>query len=77
MLRHPDDGPTIGLLLCKGKNQLVVEYALRDTAKPIGVSSWQLTRAFPADLSNTLPAVEIIGLLMVSRGDTMTRGARI
>jgi predicted nuclease of restriction endonuclease-like (RecB) superfamily len=60
LLRHPDDGATVGLLLCKSKNRIVVEYALRDTAKPIGVSSWQLTRALPEDLSSDLPAVEVL-----------------
>jgi len=60
LLRHPDDGPTIGLLLCQGKNEVVVEYALRDTSNPIGVSSWQLTRALPEVLSSDLPAVEVL-----------------
>lgn len=57
-LRHPDDGPTIGLLLCKKKNRMIVEYALRELKRPIGVSSWQWTRALPADLSSNLPSVE-------------------
>jgi hypothetical protein len=35
-LRHPDDGPSIGIILCKSRNELIVEYALRDTAKPMG-----------------------------------------
>jgi hypothetical protein len=59
-LRHPDDAASIGLLLCKGKNQLIVEYALRDTAKPIGVASWQLTRALPDGLTSVLPTVEAL-----------------
>ncbi len=58
-LRRPDlDGPTIGLLLCKSKNQLIVEYALRDTVKPIGVAEWRLTRSLPDELSSSLPSVE-------------------
>ena len=39
LLRHPDDKPSIGIILCKSKNQVVAEYALRDLAKPVGVSS--------------------------------------
>ena len=39
LLRHPDDGPSIGLILCKSKNEVVVEYALRDMNKPIGVAA--------------------------------------
>lgn len=37
-MRHPDDKATIGLLLCKGKNKVVAEYALQDINKPIGIS---------------------------------------
>ncbi len=61
LLRRPDlDGPTIGLLLCKGKNRIVVEYALRDTVKPIGVAEWQLTRSLPEKLSGSLPSVDTL-----------------
>ena len=59
-LRHPDDKASVGLLLCKGRNRVIVEYALQDTAKPIGVSSWQLTRALPEGLSERLPAAEVL-----------------
>jgi predicted nuclease of restriction endonuclease-like (RecB) superfamily len=59
-MRTPPDQPTIGILLCRGKDKLVVEYALRDLAKPIGVADWQpqLVSALPADLRPTLPTVE-------------------
>lgn len=59
LLRHPDDQPAIGLLLCKGRNKLVVEYALRGIAKPIGVAEWktQLVEALPPDLQSSLPTV--------------------
>lgn len=60
LLRHPDDKPTIGLLLCKTKNHVVVEYALRDLQKPIGVAEWktQLGGALPDDLRSSLPTIE-------------------
>jgi predicted nuclease of restriction endonuclease-like (RecB) superfamily len=58
LLRHPDDGPSIGLLLCKTKNRVVVEYALRDTGKPIGVSEYQLLEALPEGLQGSLPTIE-------------------
>ncbi|MBI3795569.1 MAG: DUF1016 family protein [Deltaproteobacteria bacterium] len=59
-LRHPDDKPTIGLLLCRSKSRLVVEYALRDMNKPIGVAQWetQITRALPKELASSLPSIE-------------------
>lgn len=62
-LRHPNDAPTIGLLLCKDShNQLKVEYALRDVKKPIGVAEWQtrLVEELPSKLKGTLPTIEEI-----------------
>ncbi len=58
LLRHPDDKPSIGIILCKSKNKVIVEYALRDTNKPIGVSSYRLTRALPEEIKSSLPSVE-------------------
>ena len=55
---HPDDQPSIGLILCRGKNEVVVEYALRDMTKPLGVSEYQLTEALPENLRGSLPTVE-------------------
>ena len=62
LMRHPDDAPTIGLLLCKGKDRIVVEYALRDLAKPLGVADWEtrLVEILPDDLKGTLPTIEEI-----------------
>ena len=62
LLRHPDDKPTIGLLLCKGKDRLVVEYALRDFRKPIGVADWetQIVSSLPEELKGSLPTIEEI-----------------
>ena len=54
-LRHKDDQPSIGIILCKSRNKLIAEYALRDTQKPIGVSSFTLTKALPEKLKGTLP----------------------
>ncbi|MDU9050077.1 MAG: PDDEXK nuclease domain-containing protein [Candidatus Electrothrix sp. Rat3] len=62
LMRHPDDKPTIGLLLCKSKNELVVEYALRGLNKPMGVAQWetQLTETLPDNLKDSLPSIEEI-----------------
>jgi predicted nuclease of restriction endonuclease-like (RecB) superfamily len=54
-LRHPDDIPSIGLILCKGKNGIVVEYALRDTGKPMGVAQYRLTESLPEQMQAELP----------------------
>ncbi len=60
ILRHPDDKPTIGLLLVRKKNKLVAEYALRGFKKPIGVAQWetQITRSLPDRLKTSLPTIE-------------------
>jgi predicted nuclease of restriction endonuclease-like (RecB) superfamily len=59
-MRHANDQPTIGLLLCKEKNRLTVEYALRDMKKPIGVAEWKtrLVESLPKQLRGALPSVE-------------------
>lgn len=60
LLRHPDDQPSIGIILCKGKNSVVAEYSLRDTNKPMGVSSYELAKALPDALKKELPSVEAL-----------------
>jgi predicted nuclease of restriction endonuclease-like (RecB) superfamily len=59
-LRHATDAPSIGLILCQDRNQIVAEYALRGATSPIGVSEYELTRALPANLRSALPTVEEI-----------------
>lgn len=58
LLRHAQDQSTIGLILCKTKSKIIVEYALRDSSKPIGISEFQLTSSLPADLKGNLPTIE-------------------
>jgi len=60
MLRHPDDKPSIGLILCKAKNGIVAEYALRDIGKPLGISEFQHLEKLPEQLKGTLPTIEEI-----------------
>jgi predicted nuclease of restriction endonuclease-like (RecB) superfamily len=57
-LKHKDDESSIGIILCKTKNSVVVEYALRDTNKPMGVSTYQLTESLPKRLKESLPTIE-------------------
>ena len=57
-LKTEQDAPTIGLLLCKSKNNLVAEYSLRDITKPIGVSEYRITSSLPESLQSHLPSVE-------------------
>ncbi|CDI01038.1 conserved hypothetical protein [Candidatus Competibacter denitrificans Run_A_D11] len=59
-IKHPQDGPTIGLLLCKSKNKVVAEYALRDNTQPIGVAEYQLLASLPPELQTSLPSIEQI-----------------
>jgi predicted nuclease of restriction endonuclease-like (RecB) superfamily len=62
LLRHPDDQPTIGLLLCKGKNKLLVEYALSGLEQSIAVADWktQLTETLPPEFQGSLPSIKEI-----------------
>ncbi len=57
-LRHPADGPTLGLILCQTKDRVLAEYALRDINKPIGVADYELAQALPAQLASVLPTIE-------------------
>jgi predicted nuclease of restriction endonuclease-like (RecB) superfamily len=60
LLRHPDDKPSIGIVLCKAKNEIVAEYALRDRAKPVGVASYitKLVESLPPEFRGNLPSPE-------------------
>jgi predicted nuclease of restriction endonuclease-like (RecB) superfamily len=60
LLKRQDDQPTIGLLLCRDKNNIEVEFALRDMNKPMGVSEYTLVESLPDNLKGALPTVEEI-----------------
>jgi predicted nuclease of restriction endonuclease-like (RecB) superfamily len=60
LLKHETDKPTIGLILCKGKDRIFAEYALRDVNKPIGVSEYELTQMLPDNLKSSLPSIDDI-----------------
>lgn len=57
LLRHPQDEPSVGLILCKGKNKVMAEYALRDVGKPIGISGFKLAESLPESLKGSLPTI--------------------
>lgn len=59
-VKSEQDNPTIGLLLCKSKNKVVAEYALRDSAQPMGIAEYRLVESLPADLQTGLPSIEQI-----------------
>lgn len=59
-LKHADDAPTIGLILCQSSDKVLAEYALRGIDKPIGVSTFELTRALPTSLRSSLPSIDEI-----------------
>jgi Uncharacterized conserved protein len=57
-LRTDQDNPTIGLLLCKSKNEVIAEYALGGIKTPMGVADFELSKAVPEELKSTLPSIE-------------------
>lgn len=60
LMRHADDHPTIGIILCKSKNETIAEYALRDLQKPIGVSTHRVATELPEALKGGLPSIEVL-----------------
>jgi len=58
LLRHPDDQPSIGLIICRGLKGVIAEYALRDMGKPIGIAGHRLRQGLPERLKGQLPTVE-------------------
>ncbi len=60
ILKHPQDNPSIGIMLCRSKDKLTAEYALKDINKPMGVAEYRLSEFVPAELIDTLPSAEDI-----------------
>lgn len=75
-LRHENDHPTIGLILCQQPNRVLAEYALRGMEKPIGVSSYELTRALPTELQTSLPSIEQIESELSEGGESIEEEAQ-
>ena len=74
-MKTEQDNPTIGLLLCKSKNKVVAEYALRDSNKPIGVAEYQLIESLPKELQTSLPSIAALeNALMVSSTNQSING---
>ena len=63
-VRLESDNPSIGIILCKGKSRTIVEYALKDSNKPIGVSSYSMVKQLPKELMKELPSPEQIKKLL-------------
>ena len=59
-IKNEGENPSIGIIICKGKNKTVVEYALRSTTSPIGVSNYKLTETLPKEYKNMLPTPQEI-----------------
>lgn len=59
-LKHEQDAPTIGILLCKNKDKMVAEYALKNVQTPMGVSEYEITESLPQNLKSALPSIEEI-----------------
>ena len=57
LMRRPGDAPSVGIILCRGRDDVVVEYALRDTSRPIGVATFDMAEPLPDELAEALPSV--------------------
>jgi hypothetical protein len=58
LLRHGDDQPSIGIILCKSRNRVIAEYSLRNVQSPLGVATYRLTQALPEAFEGNLPRIE-------------------
>ena len=56
-MKHKEDNLSIGIILCKSKDKVIAEYALKDISKPIGVSEYKIVRAIPKRLKTSLPTI--------------------
>ncbi|MBD2530085.1 DUF1016 domain-containing protein [Nostoc flagelliforme FACHB-838] len=63
-VKLPDENPSIGIILCKSKQRTIVEYALKESNKPIGAASYQIVSTLPQELKNQLPAPEQVAKLL-------------
>ena len=68
MVKHPDDEPSVGLILCKSKNGVIAEYSLRNMNRPIGVSEYRLTQELPGNLREELPSREELAEILEGGG---------
>src|SRR3989344_2367398 len=57
ILKQDNDKPSIGIILCKSKDKIIAEYALKDMSKPMGVSEYKIVRAIPEKLKTSLPTI--------------------
>ncbi len=62
LIKDKQDNPSIGIILCREKNKISVEYALKDINKPIGVSSYEISKFLPKDILDSLPTEEELNL---------------
>lgn len=78
LLKQPEDNPTIGLLLCRGRNEVYVEYALRHLNRPVGVADWKtkLVDKLPKELEGSLPTVEQIEAELMPNKKATRTGAK-
>ena len=72
-LRHPSDNETIGLLICKTKDKVVAEYALKNAAQPLGISEYQLSRLLPDEIKSSLPTLEEIEAELEEKQDNIEK----
>ncbi|MBN3948282.1 MAG: DUF1016 domain-containing protein [Nostoc sp. NMS7] len=63
-VKLPDENPSIGIILCKSKQRTIVEYALKESNKPIGIGAYQVVSKLPQELQNQLPAPEQVAILL-------------
>jgi len=64
LVRMEDEKPSIGIILCKSKNKTIVEYALKESNKPVGVATYRIVSTLPEELKGLLPSPEQVAKLL-------------
>lgn len=64
LVKTPEENPSIGIVICKSKKRMIVEYSLRESKKPIGVSTYKVFKTLPANLKGELPSPAQVSLLL-------------
>ncbi len=72
IMKHPSDNPTIGMLICRNKNNIEADYALKGISQPIGISEYELTKLFPEEFKSSLPTVKEIEKELKMRNNDKT-----
>ncbi|MBR1835892.1 MAG: DUF1016 family protein, partial [Kiritimatiellae bacterium] len=75
-MKHPDENPSIGLLLCEKMNKGFVEFAVRDKSKPLGIATYRTLRSIPEPYKSLAPVIDGVKKVLTQAGGSSERNCR-